>query len=98
MIHTFVIKKPIITEQSLKDAQNGIYTFEARLSARKPEIKRAIQDMYNVHVTGMSTMIRKGKMKTAGKKRQKINKPDRKKVKIWVAKGEKISAFELGQS
>ena len=95
MTNEFIITKPIITEQSLQSAKDGVYTFEVDIKARKPAIKKAIEGLYKVHVVRMSTIILKGKTKVAGKRRQKITRPDRKKAMIRIAKGEKIDAFEI---
>jgi len=58
---TYVIKKPLITEKSTweSDARNR-YSFEVDMRATKPEIRAAIELLYNVRVARVSTQVRKG--------------------------------------
>ncbi len=59
-----VIKKPLITEKnSFHSSEFNRYTFLVDRRARKDEIKEAIQELYSVRVTGVSTQNRKGKTK-----------------------------------
>lgn len=90
-----IIKRPIITEHSLNAVKKGIFTFEVEKTSSKPAIGRAIEVLYAVHVTAVSTSLRKGKVKRAGKKRVKVERPDRKIARVRLKKGEKIPAFEL---
>jgi len=69
---THIIKRPLITEKSTFEASGTIprgqnqgqpinrYAFEVDMRARKPEIAKAIEEIYNVRVERVSTMIRKG--------------------------------------
>lgn len=92
------LQKPIITEKSLKDAKRGIFTFAVAKYASKDQIIADIEHFYHVHAVGIKTLIKKGKVKAAGKKRTKIRKPDTKKAYIYLAKGEKIDLFEAGET
>ena len=58
---TQIIKKPIITEKSTWEGdRHGRYSFEVDMRARKPEIRRAIEELYKVRVVKVHTEIRKG--------------------------------------
>lgn len=59
-----VIKKPLLTEKStyLADAHNR-HAFLVDRTARKTEIKAAIEELYGVRVLGVSTQNRKGRRK-----------------------------------
>ena len=92
-----IIKKPIITEKSLKDATDGYFTFEVDRKAQKSQIRQAIEKMFKVHVTAISTAIAKGKKRLVGKKRMAVVSPCKKKAKVKLLKGEKIDLFEVGQ-
>jgi len=94
----FIINKPIITEKSLKDATNGIFTFDVDRNAKKPQIKKAIEEIFKVHVRAVSTNIVKGKKRMVGRKRLASTEPDKKKARVRLAKGEKIDLFEVGQT
>ena len=45
-----IIKKPIITERSMMGAQDNKYTFEVAIDAGKVEIKKAVEEIFGVHV------------------------------------------------
>lgn len=78
MHHTNVIIKPLITEKSThqKETRN-VYHFEVHQGANKPQIKHAVESLYNVKVKDVRTLNRKGKPRrsrykmthTAGHKR-----------------------------
>lgn len=89
-----IVKKPLITEKALKDAQKGIYTFSVEKSAGKKEIAREIESLFKVHVKNITTQIVKGKEKTVGRNRQKTIMPDKKKARVRLASGEKIEVFD----
>jgi large subunit ribosomal protein L23 len=59
-----ILKKPIITEKMTgKSEKLGQYGFIVERKAKKPEIKKAIEKMYEVNVATISTMIYGGKPK-----------------------------------
>lgn len=57
---TTVIRKPLVTEKSTHASGQNRYAFEVDRKARKPEIKKAIEELYGVRVLGVSTMNRRG--------------------------------------
>ena len=60
--HTNVIIKPLITEKSThQQATRNAYAFKVATWANKPEIRQAVQTLYNVKVLDVRTMNRKGK-------------------------------------
>lgn len=61
-----IIIRPIITEKSMDDMADGKYTFEVKKSATKPEIKRAIEEVFEVKVARVNTMNNLGKVKSQG--------------------------------
>lgn len=61
---TYVIKRPLITEKSTWESEaRNRYSFEVAADARKADIKRAVESLYNVKVAKVSTQVRKGKYK-----------------------------------
>jgi large subunit ribosomal protein L23 len=63
--HYDVILSPIITEKAtdvLEKANQVI--FKVAPTATKPEIKKAIETLFNVKVKAVNTLVRKGKLKT----------------------------------
>jgi large subunit ribosomal protein L23 len=62
MDHTNVIIKPLVTEKSTHQQQTrNAYAFQVHLDANKPQIKQAVEKLYNVKVVDVRTMRRKGK-------------------------------------
>ena len=59
---TVIVKKPLITEKSTwESTDRNRYAFEVDMRARKPQIKAAIEKLYDVRVERVSTQVRKGK-------------------------------------
>ena len=57
-----VIIKPLVTEKSTHQQQTrNAYAFQVHRDANKPEIKKAVEAIYNVKVLEVRTMTRKGK-------------------------------------
>ena len=44
-----IIYSPVVTEKSMAERQNGVYTFKVCKTATKPEIKKAVEDAFNVN-------------------------------------------------
>jgi large subunit ribosomal protein L23 len=61
--HYDVIVSPVITEKSTMASEANQVVFKVARTATKPEIKAAIEKLFNVKVTGVNTLIRKGKVK-----------------------------------
>ena len=57
-----IIIKPLVTEKSTHQQQTrNAYAFKVHPDANKPQIKQAIEKIYNVKVVDVRTMTRKGK-------------------------------------
>ncbi len=94
---TYILKQPIITEKSLKDASVNVFTFEVDLSATKDQIKQAVEQQYQVKVISVNTAKLAGKAYRLPKTRQTRVRPDSKKARITLKAGDKINLFELDQ-
>lgn len=83
-----IIKYPLITEKGTQLGPQNKYLFSVDIKANKPEIKKAIEEIYKVKVIGVNTMI------VGGKKRkvrfQEGKRPDWKKAIVTLAEGERI--------
>lgn len=97
MILQDVIKKPVITEKSLRDAAAGVFTFDVSLDASKNQVRKTVEDLFRVHVRKITSAHLKGKKRLTGKKRVPVYEKDRKKVWVKLAQGEKIDLFETGE-
>lgn len=89
-----VIIKPVITEKSLKDAQIGFFTFKVSQTAHKREIARAIEKVFSVNVTGVSTNIVKGTRVRLTKRGRSTQDLSYKKARVKLANGQKINIFD----
>ena len=61
-----IIKRPIITEQSMSFTGDKRYTFEVAKDANKIEIAKAVEEAFGVKVAKVNTMHVLGKMKRMG--------------------------------
>ena len=61
-----IIRKPIITEQSMADVADKKYVFEVAMAANKTEIKAAVETVFGVKVAKVNTAIVGGKVKRTG--------------------------------
>jgi large subunit ribosomal protein L23 len=61
--HYDVIVSPAITEKSTMASEHNQVVFNVAKKATKPEIKAAVEALFNVKVTGVNTLVRKGKVK-----------------------------------
>jgi large subunit ribosomal protein L23 len=90
-----VIIRPVVSEKSYAGLELNTYTFLVDPRANKTEIKEAVQKIWNVQVTSIRTLNRKGKVKrrrvTLGKR------PDQKRAIVTLAEGDKIEIFEAGK-
>lgn len=62
-----IVKNPIISEQSMEDLDLKKYVFEVHPDAGKIEIKRAIEQIFDVKVDKVNTINVKGKKKKTGR-------------------------------
>ncbi|MGO8799081.1 MAG: 50S ribosomal protein L23 [Roseiarcus sp.] len=61
--HYDVIVAPIITEKATIASENNQVVFKVRRNATKPQIKAAVEQLFEVKVTAVNTLLRKGKNK-----------------------------------
>ncbi|MBZ6379451.1 50S ribosomal protein L23 [Pacificimonas flava] len=86
--HYDIIRAPIITEKSTMVSEHNQVVFEVAKGATKPEIKAAVEALFDVKVTGVNTLISKGKTKRW--KGRPYRRTDVKKAIITLAEGEMI--------
>jgi len=56
-----VIRAPLVTEKSTMASENSQVVFKVAMSATKPEIKEAVERLFNVKVLAVNTLIRRAK-------------------------------------
>ncbi len=86
--HYDVIVSPVITEKATMASDYNQVIFRVRKDATKPQIKAAVERLFDVKVTAVNTLVRKGKRKVfRGTNGQQS---DVKKAVVTLAEGHKI--------
>lgn len=62
--HYDVILSPVITEKATIASEHSKVVFKVRRTATKPQIKEAVEKLFDVKVKSVNTLIRGGKVKT----------------------------------
>jgi large subunit ribosomal protein L23 len=89
-----IIFEPVVSEKSYDLIQDfNTYTFVVDKRANKTEIKQAVAEIFDVRVTRVNTINRRGKMKRTGYKMGK--RPDSKRALVTLAVGSSIDIFEV---
>lgn len=84
-----IVRRPLITEKGtdITTDHNG-YTFLVAPHANKIQIRKAIEELFDVRVLGVRTMTRKGKIKGRGPR--VIRRPDWKRAIVTLASGDSV--------
>ena len=89
--HRDILIAPVVSEKSYSLLDANKYTFIVRPDANKTEIKIAVEKVFNVRVTGVNTINRKGKSRRTrfgmGKRK------DTRRAIVTVAAGDRIDIF-----
>jgi large subunit ribosomal protein L23 len=86
-----VLRRPLITEKNTMVSVQDKYTFEVAPSATKPMIRRAVETLFKVDVTGVNTSTVQGKLRRVGKSRGTTR--SWKKAVVTLKPGQRIEAF-----
>ena len=89
MADPFVIKKPWVTEKSGAAGAAGKYVFIVQNHATKPEIKKAIKQVYQVDAVAVNVVNRPPKTKRSGRGRKGTQEGYRKAI-VTLKPGQKI--------
>ncbi|NIQ97751.1 MAG: 50S ribosomal protein L23 [Desulfuromonadales bacterium] len=90
--HYDVILSPHITEKATLLSENNAVVFKVAGEATKPQIKEAVEALFDVKVTGVNTIVQKGKSKRWRGKPYK--RSDMKKAVVTLAEGQSIDITE----
>ncbi|WP_174296417.1 50S ribosomal protein L23 [Sphingomonas bacterium] len=86
--HYDVIVAPHITEKATLLSEQNAVVFKVSNNATKPQIKAAVEALFDVKVTGVNTLVQKGKTKKW--KGTPYTKSDVKKAIVTLADGQSI--------
>jgi large subunit ribosomal protein L23 len=87
-----VIIRPIVSEKSYALIAQNKYTFRVHPDAHKTQIRNAVEEIFNVHVTEVKTMTLKPKPKRRGYTTGRTR--GWKKAVVQLAPGDRIELFE----
>ena len=90
--HYDIVLSPHITEKSTMLSEHNAVVFKVATGASKPEIKAAVEALFGVTVTGVNTMVTKGKSKRW--KGKPYQRSDMKKAIVTLADGQSIDITE----
>jgi large subunit ribosomal protein L23 len=63
LTHYDIIRSPVLSEKSTIATEQSKVVFNVLKTATKPQIKAAVEALFKVKVTGVNTLVRKGKVK-----------------------------------
>ena len=87
-----VILRPLVTEKGMHRAnRNNAYSFEVATAASKADIRRAVEELFNVKVEKVAVQNRRGKVRR-GRTRKIVTKPWKKAI-VTLAADSKINLF-----
>ena len=90
-----IIKRPVITEQSMESASFKKYTFEVAKDANKIEIAKAVEEIFGVKVAKVNTLNMQGKEKRTGRY-PAGRRPSWKKAMVTLTEDSKTIEFFEG--
>jgi large subunit ribosomal protein L23 len=86
--HYDVIISPVITEKATNASEHGKVVFKVALAATKPQIKEAVEKLFDVKVKSVNTLRRRGKWKVF-KGRYGLQSQTKRAI-VTLEEGEKI--------
>lgn len=86
-----LVRRPLVTEKATLLMENNQYTFEVDPRATKPQIKAAIEELFEVEVIGVSTLNPPRKQKRVG--RFIGHRSQYKRAMVTLAAGSSINLF-----
>ena len=88
-----ILVRPLITEKTMKLVEEGKYTFEVKQGANKVEVKKAVEELFNVKVVAVNMMNTQRKSRRVGK--YEGLRPAVQKAIVTLAEGYKLDVFEI---
>jgi large subunit ribosomal protein L23 len=86
--HYEVIISPVITEKATTASEHSKVVFKVARTATKPQIKEAVEKLFDVKVKSVNTLVRKGKIKMSRGRRGEQS--DFKRAIVTLAEGHRI--------
>jgi large subunit ribosomal protein L23 len=90
---TSVLRRPVISEKSYALMNRNVYVFVVDRRATKVDIRRAVEQAFDVRVDGVNTLNRKGKATRNRRTNKTGQRPDTKRAFVSLHPGDKIDLF-----
>ena len=92
--HRDVIIRPVVSEKSYGLLEHNVYTFIVATAASKPEIRDAVEAIFDVSVLKVNTLNRKGKRRRNRRSGGWGRRSDQKRALVTLVEGDSIDLFE----
>ena len=89
-----IVLRPVVSEKSYALLDEGVYTFLVAPDANKTEIRQAVESIFNVRVSKVNTLNRKGKQKRNRRNFTMGKRADTKRAIVTLAGDDRIELFE----
>ena len=86
--HYDVILSPLITEKATNASEQNKVLFKVARNATKPQIKEAVEKLFDVKVKSVNTLVRRGKWKVFKGRRGRLS--DTKRAIVTLDEGQSI--------
>lgn len=90
-----VLKRPVITEKSVKKEEQNVYTFIIDNNSNKIEVKQALNVLYGVKVADVNIVPVRKKIRMIGKSKIYTKRKAQKKAFVTLKKGEKLDVLKF---
>lgn len=89
-----VIIAPVVSEKSYGLMEEGAYTFQVHPDSTKPQIRAAVEELFEVKVAKVNTLNRKGKRVRNRRTFTYGKRADRKRAIVTLVEGDSIDLFQ----
>jgi large subunit ribosomal protein L23 len=88
-----IIIRPVVSEKSYASYDENVYTFIVAPDTNKIEIRKAVEQIFNVRVTNVNTINRKGKRKRNRRSGMWSTRSSEKRALVSLHDGDRIDVF-----
>ena len=89
-----VLRRPLVSEKSYDLMEGGVYTFEVDSEATKIDVRRAVEQLFEVKVEKVNTLNRKGKSKRNPRTGKTSFRSDQKIAYVTLKEGFSIDILQ----
>jgi large subunit ribosomal protein L23 len=89
-----ILIRPVVSEKTYALMETGTYVFVVDPQATKIDVRNAVEQAFNVTVTNVNTLNRKGKTVVNRRTNRKGTRPSSKRAIVTLKSGDSINLFE----